>query len=380
MGIPWAIAAGKSSMSSNAPGTYQTIFRTLTRVALLYALSTGPAWAAECVVAEMPSVIPAYKSPFSDGRTQVSRENMKKTAEIMRPLRQEISRELRQAEEGMVKHDEAKTRCALQTLVQWAKSGATSRMETGAEYSRGEKQQSLFEVKWMLVGKAFSYMYVKDAASPEERRLIENWLEDTAHYLGDIVLQDTGEFRSPTNNHLYWNGLALMAVGVATGDGALIKQARRTYEQGMDEITAEGLLPQEIARKNVALHYHGYAAAPLVLMAELSHKTGEDWYALHDGAIRRLLKTTIEGFKDPQAFGSKVGYPQDVRTFTKSAGTSGDMIWIPFAYAKYGSDFAPRLPIKPSYSYSYCGNVQQLIDIRFFDRQVPILKKARWWD
>lgn len=327
----------------------------------------------------MPEVIPAYESPFSDGRSVISEANRAQAEITLGPLRKANSSLIKVAEDAMVQQDEGKARCALAILQAWAESRAGTRMETDPRFSKGARQQSLFEVKWMLIGKAFAYQYVKPQATPEQRRLIEAWLTGTADYLADIVLVERGEFKTPQNNHLYWVGAALMSVGVATGNEKYVRQARRIYEQGISEIPDAGYLPQEMARKTMALHYAGYAAAPLVLMAEMSHQIGEDWYTYRDERIRRLLRATIEGFADPAAFGSMAGYPQDM-SFSKTTGTGGDQIWMPFAYARYGADFAPALGIKPSYSYSYCGNVQQLIDAQFFAQRVELVHKAHWWD
>jgi len=49
-----------------------------------------------------------------------------------------------------------------------------------------------------------------------------------------------------------------------------------TYKDGIDEIAADGTLPLEMGRGQRALHYHLFALAPLVTMAELAAANGED--------------------------------------------------------------------------------------------------------
>jgi poly(beta-D-mannuronate) lyase len=45
------------------------------------------------------------------------------------------------------------------------------------------------------------------------------------------------------------------------------------------EIQASGVLMREMARAGMALHYHLYALAPLIMIAELGEANGMDLYA-----------------------------------------------------------------------------------------------------
>jgi hypothetical protein len=49
----------------------------------------------------------------------------------------------------------------------------------------------------------------------------------------------------------------------------------------------------------VELHYHLYALAPLVLLAEFEEANNLDLYAHANGALHRLVNASIAGLQDP---------------------------------------------------------------------------------
>lgn len=63
-------------------------------------------------------------------------------------------------------------------------------------------------------------------------------------------------------------------------------------------------------RGQMALHYHLYALAPLVMLAEFGEANGMDLYAERDYAIKRLVARCILGLQDPTFFQQKTGVPQ----------------------------------------------------------------------
>ena len=80
------------------------------------------------------------------------------------------------------------------------------------------------------------------------------------------------------------------------------------------DIGADGTIADELARKGRALHYHAFAAMPLVVLAELAAARGLDWYGIGDGALHRLVKVTAEGLAEPRLFEARVGVAQDGKT------------------------------------------------------------------
>ena len=101
------------------------------------------------------------------------------------------------------------------------------------------------------------------------------------------------------NNHLYWAGIELAAIGVAGDNRADFDWAVAAYDAGVGQIQPNGMLPLELARGSKALHYHLYALAPLVLLAEFGEVNNLDLYAHANGALHRLVSVSVAGLSDP---------------------------------------------------------------------------------
>lgn len=324
----------------------------------------------------LTDIMPGYEQMYSDGALSVidpaRRDHL---LALMKPIHQAHSDLLRLAENAMADADEARARCAIDVLADWAARGVHTRLDT-TQPTHTAIQQSAFEMKWMLISKALAYAYVKRYATPDEQQRIDAWLTRIA----EEVIRDTSPgapfHNTRQNNHQYWIGAALMATGIATGQGRYIKKARRMYESGVDSIQSDGLLPEEVKRAQQALHYHGYAASPLVLMAELSHKIGEDWYTYHDSRIKRLLAATLHGMSDPAWFSQQIGITQ-----VTNSDTATEKQWIFFARHRFGADYPDwHAQPKPFYNMDYCGDIPKLIDTGYFEEPIVITRKGGWFD
>jgi poly(beta-D-mannuronate) lyase len=67
-----------------------------------------------------------------------------------------------------------------------------------------------------------------------------------------------------------------------------------------------------MARAGRTLHYHLYALAPLIMIAELAEANGIDLYSYNNGAIHRLVNLCIAGLRDPAIFAKATGVQQDI--------------------------------------------------------------------
>ena len=198
----------------------------------------------------------------------------------------------------------------------------------GSLTGKMSSSQAYYVQGWIAGTFAISYLKVRDAglASPEQRQIIAGWLEsigDATRRWYDAAGAKRGN--SARNNHFYWAGLELVAIGVAADDRKDFEWGLGTYEAGVIQIGTDGTLPLEMARGARALHYHLYALAPLVLLAEFGEANGLDLYAAHGGAIHRLVKVSIEGTAHPEFFVAATGKSQE-----GSRTLSGDQIgWAP---------------------------------------------------
>jgi len=238
--------------------------------------------------------------------------------------------------------------CAARILLTQAQAGAM----TGSMSSN----QAYYVQNWAIGALAVAWLKVRPAGaralgiSPEQVNAIGAWLKTVGGQVEDYFENQhekgTGSGR---NNHFYWAGFAVMAAGIAAGDRADYEWGVGTYEFGVDQIAPDGTLPLEMARGQRALHYHLFALAPLVTMAELASANGDDLYAYDHWRLKRLVNRTVAGLDDNRYFVEKSGVAQD--TPKNGEVTGSDISWIT-PYARRFPDAAisallKRTAIKP---------------------------------
>lgn len=222
--------------------------------------------------------------------------------------------------------------CALQWLAAWAEAGAlTGKMGTA---------QAESERKWDMTGAALAYIKLKPFASDAQRAKIEPWLVRMADDARSVF--DDGTHKR--NNHWYWLGLGLGAVGEATGSEKHWAQARDIMRDAARDIAADGSLPMEIARGQRALHYHAFALMPLVTLAEIAHARGEDFDALGNGALGRLVQVTLKGIADPTHFDKLAGVAQE-RPVNPGSG------WLPLYLHRHALEGVPLAAMQPGHRW-----------------------------
>ena len=205
----------------------------------------------------------------------------------------------------------ANSAAAAQCVVSLLDSAAHDRALTGnmatgqAEYVQGWKLGS-WAVAWLKVRGS-------GAATEDQARHITEWLvklakENRAWY----ELRRSRNSEDSRNNHLYWAGFAIAAAGIAADDRSLFNWGMNAYLQGVNQIKPDGSLPLEMGRAGRALHYHLYALAPLVFLAEFGEANGVDLYSANNFAFRRLVALCLAGLRDPAAFGQRVGIAQEM--------------------------------------------------------------------
>lgn len=176
--------------------------------------------------------------------------------------------------------------------------------------------QAYYVQGWVLGGEAIAYLKVRDSGvlSPAQRTEIIAWMQQVSRQTRGYY--DEKEARDPAsqNNHYYWAALELAAVGIAADDRKDLKWAMSVARQGVAAIRPDGTLPNEMRRGKRALHYHLYAAAPLVTLAELGLPNGVDLYSANSGALKHLVHVSIQGMIDPSLFEKATGIKQEVQT------------------------------------------------------------------
>jgi poly(beta-D-mannuronate) lyase len=273
----------------------------------LYALLASPA------LADCPPVPPPVRDIKAQGyyvdakNSIVDEEKRRQNVEMTKPL----DAYLRQIATWS---DAGNGACAAAWLAGWAEGGALL-----GEMVHVNNDQSDYMRQWQLDGAAMVYWKVRAQATAEQRAKIDPWLIE-------IARRNLDYWNNPKkhrNNHYYWTGVGVLATGAATGDKALLEQGKAIFGKGVKDIEDDGTLPMEMARGGKALHYHNYALAPLVVMAELgSSATGEDWYGAGDHRLDLLAERVLSGWRDNSWFAEHAGVAQE-----KLAGHT-DLGWV----------------------------------------------------
>jgi poly(beta-D-mannuronate) lyase len=217
--------------------------------------------------------------------------------------------------------------------------------------------QAYYVQGWVVGAVAIAYLKIRETgiATPPETRIIADWMqgvgEQTKSYYDSHKRAGHGDSQ---NNHLYWAGVELAAIGVAADNRKDFNWAIATYDNGVDQIQQDGALPLEMARGARALHYHLYALAPLVLLAEFGEANHLDLYARANGSIHRLVNFSVAGLHDPAPFVKATGVQQEVpKTVT------GDQIgWAPPYVERFPNPALEQMiQAAPSLSVYYLGGL-----------------------
>jgi poly(beta-D-mannuronate) lyase len=194
-------------------------------------------------------------------------------------------------------------------------------------------KQGAYERVWALSGLALAYLRVRDAPIVDhgERSTVENWL-------GRLARSVIAEFKtrgpmSGLNNHACWAATAVAAAGIAAHDKELFSWAVSTAEVALAQVRADGFLPLELQRKALALHYHLFALAPLVMMRELARANTDGRFSFDAMAgleLGRLIDRVIAGLGDSTSFAKAAGASQTIALPLRGA----DLAWAEIVYAQ----------------------------------------------
>jgi poly(beta-D-mannuronate) lyase len=283
------------------------------------------------------------------------------THSIIDPVRQEAynksSGQVKAVGLAIVKAADAYRTSGSRQAAEWAISQIVTMAKDKSLSGKMSSAQAYYVQGWVVGAVGIAYLKVREAgnASPGQTESIAKWLQSVgeqskAYY---DARKATGQGDSQ-NNHLYWAGVELAAIGVAANDRRDFDWAMATYDNGVKQIRPDGTLPLEMARGSKALHYHLYALAPLVLLAEFGEANGLDLYAHANGALHRLVDVSIAGLRDPAPFEKAAGVKQEVPRIV-----SGDQIgWAPPYVRRFPNPELTRLiKVAPSLSVYYLGGL-----------------------
>jgi len=202
------------------------------------------------------------------------------------------------------------SRNAARCVATLLESAAAQKVLTGTM----DGHQASYVQGWNLGAWAVAYLKVRSTGliPADQTHAIQSWLEKLAKENGSYYEEKRGRRRpnDSDNNHVYWAGFAIAAAGIANDNRNLFNWGMGAYKHGVHDIQKDGTLPNEMARGQMALHYHLYALAALMMLAEFGETNGLDLYAERDYAIKRLVARCVSGLQDPSFFQQKTGIEQ----------------------------------------------------------------------
>jgi poly(beta-D-mannuronate) lyase len=249
----------------------------------------------------------ATNSYYIDARRSIPDPVLKKRYEDSVAGIEEFSRAVvKAADEYQTKGNSGAAQCVFSLL----DSAAQQKALTGTMGGH----QAAYVQGWNLGTWAVAYLKVRGSrlASEEQARAITSWLKKLAEENRGYY-EEKRRAHHPNdsdNNHLYWAGFAIASAGIANDDRKLFDWGMDAYKEGVRDIREDGTLPQEMERGQMALHYHFYALAPLLFLAEFGETNGLPLYSERHYAIKRLIARCISGFDDPGFFQQRTGVAQ----------------------------------------------------------------------
>jgi poly(beta-D-mannuronate) lyase len=246
------------------------------------------------------------------------------------------------------------SRAAAECVLTLEKTAAQDRALTG-KMSSG---QAYYVQGWVIGALGIALLKIRGSGvvSRADAKLLTAWMKTVSQQTMDYY--DQHEAKDPggnENNHLYWAGVQVGAIAIAANDRKMFAWAVAAYRNGARQITPEGTLPLEMRRGQRALHYHLFAASPLVYLAEFGEDNGIDLYAEDNFALKRLVDRSIDGLRGSGYFDQATGIKQDLPDGPPSAEAIG---WAKIYVHRFPDPaISALLAQAPSLSYMYLGGL-----------------------
>lgn len=200
----------------------------------------------------------------------------------------------------------ASSECVLQNIDRWAAVHSLTDMRSA--------DAILTRDRWVAEIALATRAASRSVPLSEGRKaLYSTWFGKLARDTIDAYSLRVGP-KSRTNNHRYWAGLSVAAVGYLLDWAELKDWGKASFEIGACQVDGSGFLPAELARGERALDYHVYALRPLAAIVRLASDSGEQLQSKCFEGFRRLDAMTRSALKDPSPFERMAGLRQSVGT------------------------------------------------------------------
>ncbi|MFA1674499.1 alginate lyase family protein [Rhizobium mongolense] len=197
---------------------------------------------------------------------------------------------------------QARAECVLHNVDRWASAKALTDMRTVDAY--------LSRDRWVAeIALAVRSASKRVELSSERKALYSTWFSTLARDTMEAYSFRLGP-KSKTNNHRYWAGLSVAAVGFLLDNADFKTWGKTSFEIGACQVDDRGFLPAELARGEKALDYHVYALRPLAAIIKLASDNGEPLQSKCLDRFKRLTAMTREALQDPTEFERVAGQRQ----------------------------------------------------------------------
>lgn len=230
-------------------------------------------------------------------------------------------------------------------------------MQDRALTGKMSSNQAYYVQGWVEGALAIALLKIRPSGlvTSADQKALGEWMEEVTAQTTEYYDRDLARHADHLgNNHLYWAGVQAAAVAVVANDRKLLDWAAEAYRNGSRQILPDGTLALEMRRGQRALHYHLYALAPLVYIAEFGEVNGIRLYGENEGAIRRLEAVSVAGLGDSKRFEQGSGVAQEV---PDSKAPSAEAIsWGPVYLHRFADPaLAAFVARAPDLSYMYLG-------------------------
>lgn len=183
--------------------------------------------------------------------------------------------------------------------------------------------QPVYVQGWIGGASAIAWLKVHQLATPDQEKLVAKWFAYMSRHQRDYY-DPRGAKNDGQNNHSYWAGFDVAAMGIASQSRLDFEWGIRYYDRGTAAIQPDGTLPLELDRAARAQGYHFFALSPLIMLAELGEANGLQMYSRNNGSIHRLAALCVASWNDPSIFEKKTGKQQE----RKDHLTASEVAWI----------------------------------------------------
>lgn len=161
--------------------------------------------------------------------------------------------------------DMASTRMLRDILNKWAAKGAFSKTEV--------THDAYYALKRVLLPTIVAFSVLRPELSEAEEARLRDWIDPLVRRVDQTFNGDVD-----INNHRYLADSVLMLWGGVVNDTALYEKGRARFASILDEARPDGSLPLETRRGARALWYMRQSLTSMLVMAEVAHSRGEDFY------------------------------------------------------------------------------------------------------